>query len=89
MLSMPDIDAIRSMDREGASVAEISRATGHDPKTVRKYVDMDDFSPEPLERRSRPSILDPYKRGRPRVLRVRKVTRSMSARAAERGTQQL
>ncbi len=58
---MPDIDAIRRMDREGASVAEISRRTGHDPKTVRKYVDMDDFSPDPPERRSRPSILDPYK----------------------------
>ncbi len=58
---MPDIDAIRRMDREGASVAAISRATGHDPKTVRKYVDMDDFSPKPPERQKRPSVLDPYK----------------------------
>lgn len=61
MLSMPEIDGIRRMDREGATPAEIARATNHDPKTVRKYIEMDDFSPKPPEKVERPSILDPHK----------------------------
>ena len=61
MLSMPEIDGIRRMDREGMTPVEIARATNHDPKTVRKYIEMDDFSPKPPEMVERPSILDPHK----------------------------
>ena len=52
VLNMSQIDVIREMARKGCRLAEIARATGHDPKTVRKYLEMDDFSPQaPLKRR--------------------------------------
>ncbi len=43
---MPQIDDIRRLWSEGRDVSEIARVTGHDGKTVRKYLQMDDFSPE-------------------------------------------
>ena len=43
---MPQIDDIRRLWSEGRDVSEIARVTGHDRKTVRKYLQMDDFSPE-------------------------------------------
>lgn len=58
---MSQIDDIRDKARKGYRLAEISRATGHDPKTVRKYLEMDDFSPRPPVKKVFPSKLDPYK----------------------------
>ena len=58
---MPQIQGIREQYREGRSVAEISRTYGVDPKTVRKYLKHDDFSPKPPEKMTKASILDPYK----------------------------
>lgn len=55
---MPQIDDMRRLWSEGRGVSEIARATGHDRKTVRKRLQMDDFSPEasrPTER----SVRDP------------------------------
>ena len=49
---MPQIQGIREQYREGSSVAELARIYGVDPKTVRKYLKHDDFSPKPGERRS-------------------------------------
>ena len=39
VLNMSQIDVIREMARKGCRLAEICRATGHDPKTVRKYLE--------------------------------------------------
>ena len=61
LLNMSQIDDIREMARKGCRLAEIARATGHDPKTVRKYLEMDDFSPRPPAKKVFPSKLDPYK----------------------------
>ncbi len=61
LLNMSQIDVIREMAGKGCRLMEISRATGHDPKTVRKYLEMDDFSPRPPAKRVFPSKLDPYK----------------------------
>ena len=61
MLDMPQVDDIRRLDAEGHSVSEIARITGHDRKTVRKFLGEVDFSPRPPVRAARPSKLDPYK----------------------------
>lgn len=61
MTSMPMIESIREMSRRGLSNAEIQRRTGISQPTIRKYIAMDDFSPQAPSLQSRPSILDPYK----------------------------
>ena len=51
---------IRHLLNEGLSISEVSRITGHDRKTIRKYK----YKKEPLKYRKRPSkisILDLYK----------------------------
>lgn len=58
---MPQIQGIREQYRKGSSVAELARTYGVDPKTVRKYLKLDDFSPKPPEKKIKASILDPYK----------------------------
>ncbi len=58
---MPQIQGIRERYREGSSVSEIARTFSIDPKTVRKYLKQEDFSPTPPDRAVKPSILDPYK----------------------------
>jgi len=61
MISMPVIESIRDMSRRGVSNAEIQRRTGVSQPTIRKYLAMEDFSPEMPQRMRRTSILDPYK----------------------------
>ena len=62
MLDMPQIDDIRRLWSEGYCISEIARRTGHDRKTVRKFLDEVDFSPEPPAGVvPGPSKLDPYK----------------------------
>jgi len=51
---------IRELPRQGLSISEISRQTGHDRRTIRKMPD-DPRHPAPYERRKRGSNLDPYK----------------------------
>ena len=49
---MPVVQDIRKMARGGSTVAEISRETGVSEPTVRKYINMDDFSPKvPVKKR--------------------------------------
>lgn len=60
MLAMEEQFMIRHLKNEGLNISEISRKTGHDRKTVRKYI----FETEPQsykKRRQKESILDPYK----------------------------
>jgi len=60
MLDMEEQFMIRHLLNEGLSISEVSRITGHDRKTIRKYK----YKKEPLKYRKRPSkisILDLYK----------------------------
>ena len=58
---MSQINHIRDLNGNGYTVSEIGRITGVDRKTIRKYIQQEDFSPEmPLEK-AVVSILDPYK----------------------------
>ena len=59
---MAQVNRIRELFFEkGLKYAEISRVTGFDVKTVKKYVNMDDFNQPPKVRKPRSSKLDPYK----------------------------
>lgn len=57
MLNMSQIQDIKELARD-RSVADISRRLSVDEKTVRKYLQQDDFSPKPPRRNPRPSRLD-------------------------------
>ena len=58
---MEKINEIREMAAVGYRLSEISEKTKVDVKTVRKYIKVENFSPEPPIRGERPSKLDPYK----------------------------
>lgn len=51
---------LRDSNSQGLNLSEIARKTGHDRKTVRKYLRRK-TAPEPQKRPTRPSKLDPYK----------------------------
>jgi len=65
MLIMAQVNLIRKMYfEEGANISEISRKTGHDRKTVRMYLEQEDFNQEiPSIQRRNPEYpsLDPFK----------------------------
>lgn len=61
MLNMSDINDIRDLNSSGYTISEIHQKTGADPKTIRKYLEKDDFSETPGAAAEKPSILDPYK----------------------------
>jgi transposase len=64
MLTMTQVNRIRELYFEkGLSYTEVSRATGYDVKTVRKYVHQEDFNlPPPKLANNRRSKLDRYKK---------------------------
>ena len=47
MLTMSQINDIRDLSQKGYSISKISSLTSLDRKTVRKYLNQDDFSPQP------------------------------------------
>ena len=61
MIGMSTILAIKQRSAHGDSVAQIAREEGISEPTVRKYRDMDDFSPRVRPRKRRGSKLDPFK----------------------------
>lgn len=61
MLKMPTINCIRDMSNSGYRISEIAKKVGIDRKTVRKYLEQEDFSPVPPILDCKPSMLDPYK----------------------------
>ncbi len=61
MLTMANADDIRNFNNEkGLNVSEIHRKTGFDHKTIKKYLDQDDFNLKPAIKEQRASILAPY-----------------------------
>lgn len=61
MLAMSQINHIKDLSNCGYRISEISEKTGSDPKTIRKYLSQEDFSPEPPVVKQFPSKLDPFK----------------------------
>ena len=61
MLAMSQINHIKDLSNCGYRISEISKETGTDPKTIRKYLSQEDFSPTPPVMAKKPSILDPFK----------------------------
>lgn len=64
MLTMTQIDFIRKMYYEqGKSISEISRITSNNRRTVRKYINKDDWNPSPPVMAVKPKYpkLDPFK----------------------------
>ena len=47
MLAMSQINHIKDLSNCGYRISEISKETGTDPKTIRKYLSQEDFSPAP------------------------------------------
>jgi helix-turn-helix domain of resolvase len=43
MLSMSDINHIRDLYQGGYKISEIHKKTGADPKTIKKYLEKEDF----------------------------------------------
>lgn len=60
MISMPQIQSIRSRRRNGESIASIARSERVSEPTVRKYLRVDDLSARPPVRRRRGSVLDEW-----------------------------
>lgn len=61
MPAMSQINHIKDLSNCGYRISEISKETGTDPKTIRKYLSQEDFSPTPPVMAKKPSILDPFK----------------------------
>ena len=61
MLTMSQINHIKDLSSCGYRVCEIAKETGTDPKTIRKYLSQEDFSPAPPVSVEKQSILDPFK----------------------------
>ncbi len=57
---MSRIQQIKQWQAQGWSVSAIAAQLGLDRKTVRKYVEQQDFSPQMPVKRGRGSKLDPY-----------------------------
>jgi transposase len=60
MLNMEGWWVINDLEREGKNISAISRATGHDRKTIRKYINTDGL-PKYKPRAKGSSLLDSYK----------------------------
>lgn len=60
MLEIEDYIMIRELHAKGYSITEISDKTGHDRKTVKKYLNITTI-PEPKQRAKKASMLDQYK----------------------------
>jgi transposase len=61
MLKMTQIDCIKEMQAKRLKQSEICEKLDLDPKTVRKYMKHENYSPLPPAKRINPSKLEPYK----------------------------
>ena len=63
VLEVTEINYIRQqVNGKGHTYAEIARRTNRDPRTVKKYADLDEFQPELKRKKHQPSpVMDPVK----------------------------
>lgn len=61
MLKMSQINYIRDLHSCRYSAKEIQEKANADPKTIRKYLNQDDFSLKPPIKKVQPSIFDEFK----------------------------
>lgn len=62
MLAMEYIDVIKFLYKDkGLKYAEIAREIKHDPRTIKKYVEKEDFNYQPITTCEKKSILEPFK----------------------------
>ena len=61
MYTMSQINHIKDLSSCGYRISEISKETGADPKTIKKYLAQEDFPPMPPVVQGQPSKLDPFK----------------------------
>ena len=61
MYTMSQINHIKDLSNCGYRISEISKKTGANLKTIRKYLSQEDFSPVPPVVQAQPSKLDPFK----------------------------
>ncbi len=61
MVNLKGLMMILELHRHGLSVSAIAERTGHDRKTVRKYIERGLVAPKYRPRTPRPSQLDAYK----------------------------
>ena len=63
MLAVAEINYIRhEANRKDRNYSEIAKRIGRDPRTVKKYAEQEDFSPEVKPKQDRPSpVMDPVK----------------------------
>ncbi|WP_434060167.1 hypothetical protein [Peribacillus simplex] len=61
---MAEINYIRhEANKKDRNYSEISKRLGRDPRTVKKYAEQEDFSPEVKPKQDRPSpVMDPFKK---------------------------
>jgi len=82
---MAQVNRIRELLFEkGLKYAEISRVTGFDVKTVKKYIEQEDFNQAPKIPKPRSSKLDPYKNYIDTWLEEDKVARKKQRHTARR-----
>lgn len=64
MLAVAEINYIRhEANKKDRNYSEISKRLGRDPRTVKKYAEQEDFSPEVKPKQDRPSpVMDPFKK---------------------------
>ena len=60
MLNMSKVNDIKDLRKSGYKISEIHEKTGADPKTIKKYIAMDDFSPKPPVETEKETILSPH-----------------------------
>ena len=62
MLAVVEIQYIRqAANLKGRSYAEIARRMNIDPRTVKKYADMEDFTPVKKKQKRKAPVMDPVK----------------------------
>ena len=57
MYTMSQINHIKNLSNCGYRISEISKKTGADPKTIRKYLSQEDFSSVPPVVQAQPRLI--------------------------------
>ena len=86
MLRGKDVQELKELQRQGMSIQAISKLTGWDRKTIRKYMQAAGVAPEYGPRTPQPSKLDAFKPYLEERLRLRCGTRGCCCANCVNGT---